>query len=165
MVARGEFRDDLYYRINVIHIHIPPLRERKEDIIWFANKFVQEFMKQHKQPHFLLPSCEKYLLQKEWPGNIRELRHAIERACVLTSNEMLGPTEFGSAQTSNVDSKAESDLKTFLSLCEHEHLLHNLEANDWQVTKTAAVLGISRKNLWEKMRKYGLHERDEVSTF
>ncbi len=165
MVTRDEFREDLFYRINVIHVHMPPLRERKEDIIWFAHKFLQEFYEQHKKQHFLLPNCEKYLVRQNWPGNIRELRHAIERACVLNYNEMLGPAELGSTNSKSADIKDEPDLKAFLSLCEREHLLSHLLENGWQVTKTASILGISRKNLWEKMRKYGLHENGEVSTF
>ncbi len=166
MVEAGEFREDLYYRLNVIHVHIPPLRERREDVLWFAHQFLQLFSGQHNEHHYLLPSAEKCLSLQEWPGNIRELRHTLERACLLSTSETLGPADFGTSCLENKEARNEhSDLKAFLSDCEREHLINSLTVNDWKITKTASMLGISRKSLWEKMKKYGLDEEQHLAEF
>jgi len=155
MVAEGSFREDLYYRINVVHVHIPPLRERREDILWFTRLFLNEL---DGSERYLLPSAEQQLLQYDWPGNLRELHHSIERASILTAEPGIGATDLiNEASDSSADSG--SDLRDRLSHYEHQLILEALRRHDFQMNETANELGISRKNLWEKIKKLGI-ERD-----
>lgn len=158
LVAEGRFREDLYYRIHVVHVQIPPLRERREDILWFARLFLQEMVT--AQEHHLLPSAEKRLLQHDWPGNLRELRHCIERACILAEGPGIGAAAFpfaGSAAPAELGDEA--DLKERVSHYERQVIHDALRRYDFQIGETADHLGISRKNLWEKMKKLRI-ERD-----
>ena len=156
-VAEGGFREDLYYRIHVIHVHIPPLRERREDILWFARAFLAELAPGGSR--HLLPAAEARLLQHEWPGNLRELRHAIERACILADGPGIGPAAFslgGLPETPAGQDTAE--LKERLSHYERQVILETLHRHGFQIGETADELGISRKNLWEKMKKLDIEK-------
>ncbi|HEX9802705.1 MAG TPA: sigma-54 dependent transcriptional regulator [Gammaproteobacteria bacterium] len=156
MVAEGSFREDLYYRINVVHVHIPPLRERREDILWFTRLFLSELDTDSER--YLLPSAEQQLLQYDWPGNLRELHHSIERASILTAEPGIGAAALiNEAGDGPADSG--SDLRDRLSHYEHQLILEALRRHDFQMNETAHELGISRKNLWEKIKKLGI-ERD-----
>ncbi len=167
MVHDGQFREDLFYRINVVHLHVPPLRERREDILWFARRFLDEFGEAHPPARRTLDaSAERAILEYAWPGNIRELRHCIERACILNAQERLTaqmlfattpliPRSQGEAEGSDAD----ADLGAYLRRCERNYILDALERHDWHIIETAQELGISRKNLWEKMKKHSLGER------
>lgn len=172
MAEQGQFREDLYYRINVIHLRIPPLRERKEDVLWFARRFLQEFTTQHPgEGKVLHPDAERALLDYPWPGNIRELRHTLERACILTRGEILMPQDLFEqvdAEPAPPPPAGEAgcdDLSQYMRACERAYILRALERQHWQIGQTATYLGISRKNLWEKMRKYAIQadaaEEDE----
>ncbi len=158
-VKDGRFREDLYFRINVIHIHVPPLRERRDDILWFARRFVDDYTREHGVRRYLAPISERYLTEQLWPGNVRELRHTIDRACILARQEMLGPAELGLSASEEAESQnpQASDLKTYLRDCERRLIGDALETHEWRIAETATSLGISRKNLWEKMRKHGIH--------
>ncbi len=154
-VKSGAFREDLFYRINVIHVHIPPLRQRTEDILWFAHRFVKLYVKEHSAQRFLPPISERYLAAQSWFGNVRELHHVIERACILAKHELLGPRELGDLSTEEKNLHEDHmDLKQRLVSYEKKLLRERLEEHDWKITQTAMSLGISRKNLWEKMKKY-----------
>ncbi|HEB96638.1 MAG TPA: sigma-54-dependent Fis family transcriptional regulator, partial [Sedimenticola thiotaurini] len=160
-VRKGEFREDLFFRINVIHVEIPPLRERREDILWFARRFIEDYCAAHGARHYLLPVSEKYLLAQPWPGNIRELHHAIERACILAPQEILGPRELGAADQEAPavgEVPGDEDLKRHLLDYERQLIVDALNRHQWRIGDTASGLGISRKSLWEKMRRYGIHE-------
>lgn len=166
MVEQGQFREDLYYRINVIHLRIPPLRERKEDILWFAQRFLQQFNEQHPgERKALHTDAERALLEYPWPGNIRELQHCIERACILTPHAILRPEDLfedfatqtqGEQPNTPLDG---DDLNQYLRACERAYIQRALARHEWHLGQTATYLGISRKNLWEKMKKYGIHGR------
>ena len=80
LVSEGKFREDLFYRINVVNVHIPPLRERPEDILWFARKFLERCRSERGIKRVLSPTCESFIQRQPWPGNVRELEFAIERA-------------------------------------------------------------------------------------
>jgi DNA-binding NtrC family response regulator len=159
MVKDGGFREDLFYRIHVIHLRVPPLRERKEDILWFAQMFLQEFAAQHgSAPRALLPATEQVMLAYPWPGNIRELKHCIERACILSPEPVLEPCAlFEGMPEFVVRGDADADLGRFLAECERSYITQALERHGWHISHTATFLGISRKNLWEKMKKLGIH--------
>jgi len=158
MVEAGEFREDLYYRIHVIQLHIPPLRERKEDILWLVGRLLDAGVEERGgQRRSLHRSAEKPLLDYPWPGNIRELRHCLERACILSTQPVLTPellfSEMPRAATG--EPTAES-LNDHLQACEKRYIDEALRANGWRIADTANALGISRKNLWEKMKKLSI---------
>jgi DNA-binding NtrC family response regulator len=165
LVEQGAFREDLFYRVNVVHLRVPPLRERPEDILWYARRFLREIAQQGKGPQKLLsPSAERALLNHLWPGNVRELRHCIERAYVLTPGNTLDPNVLFDEEQAHGDCGVAVDcedvarptLSNCLEECERQYLLQELTRHDWQMTKTAAAIGISRKNLWERLRRLNL---------
>jgi DNA-binding NtrC family response regulator len=166
MVEQGTFREDLFYRINVIHIPVPPLRERKEDVLWLTDLFLRQFAEHHHvQKNTLHPVAEQALLSYPWPGNVRELKHCIERACILSNQPMLYPDAFFEEATAGGgnDQFSARTLNQYLQECERDYILRALEARQWHFTSTAEFLGISRKNLWEKMKKLEIHSaKDET---
>ncbi len=165
MVEQGDFREDLYYRINVAHVHIPPLRQRADDVLWFARMFVRELAEKHSKAWTLSQAAEQYLLGQDWRGNVRQLRNTIERACVFASGRVLNPDDLAidGDDLPAADPRDNSlELKIYLERCERLHILETLEAHQWAISATSRALGISRKNLWEKMRKYALHSGHAV---
>ena len=163
MVELGQFREDLFYRINVIQLRIPPLRERKEDVLWFARSFLDDFSAQHGGGRRALTlRAEQALLEYPWPGNIRELRHAVERACIISADTTLGPEAFfGEGLTPWTPPAADGNLGAYLQECERKYIEQALVLNGGHISHTAESLGISRKSLWEKMRKLGLQANGE----
>ena len=162
MVEEGSFRDDLYYRIHVIHLKIPPLRERREDIVWLARKLLAAYCRDHPGEEKRLSSAvEQALTMHQWPGNIRELKHAIERACILSPGEhLMLEALFDTPLPSDLrDGDATEGLAGYLQACERAYIVKALEANGGQIARTAAHLGISRKNLWERMKRLDLSAR------
>jgi len=150
-VTQNLFREDLYYRLNVIQIHIPPLRQRREDILWLARRFLGETA---PTKHFS-EAAEQALLTHDWPGNARELKHAVERGAILTN----GATVSVAALFGNEDEAEESvpaSLADFVAQSERRYIARTLDECVGHLGNTAAALGISRKNLWEKMKKLGL---------
>ena len=157
MVTRGEFREDLYYRINVVQLRVPPLRERREDILWLSRLFLGEFAGKGEMSPVLTPAAEQVLLNYPWPGNIRELRNALERACLLTDGRSIGIDHlFERTAPEFADAHNNGTLRDYLSECERDFIVRALENSHWQIQSCADGLGISRKNLWEKMRKLGI---------
>ncbi|MBI3140322.1 MAG: sigma-54-dependent Fis family transcriptional regulator [Rhodocyclales bacterium] len=158
MVEHGLFREDLFYRVNVVQIKIPPLRERKEDILWFARMFLDEFGDKHGGVRYALtPRAEQALLEYPWPGNIRELHHAVERACIISAQPELGAEAFfGEGLTPWTPPAADGNLSAYLQECERKYIHQALVLHQGHIAHTAESLGISRKSLWEKMRKLGL---------
>ena len=157
-VENGDFREDLYFRINVIQIKIPSLKDRKEDIVWFARRFVSDYVAAHGIHRYLQSVSEQTLVEKKWPGNIRELKHTIERACILSTQKMISPGDLEQVEYTSEPAAGQikKDLKSNLQDYEKHFILETLIEHDWRITDTADNLGISRKNLWEKMRKYGI---------
>ncbi len=163
MITENTFREDLYYRINVVNIHIPPLCQRTDDILWHAQLFFDEYAKQQSQrPITLHPRAEQALLVYPWPGNIRELRNTLERACVINHSSILTPESlFGDTWKlvlSRISKQRSENLSSYIQLCECDYIRKALTENKWRITDTAKALGISRKTLWDKMRKLGLNE-------
>jgi DNA-binding NtrC family response regulator len=165
MVARGLFREDLYYRIHVIELPIPPLRERPEDIRWFVQHFVDTFNRANPAERRRIdPRTEQALVSYSWPGNVRELKHAVERACILSPGPLLGAEAFfgEGLDTGTRDTAASPPLAEYLMACERDYLQVALERYSSHMTNTAEALGITRKTLWEKMRRLGISSREEV---
>jgi len=159
MVEAGDFREDLFYRINVLELQIPPLRERKEDILWLTGMLLDAEAVQHGcARRELSPQAEAALLEHPWPGNIRELKSVLERACILSSQAVLTPAAlFGGMQDEQPEAEpVASSLNDYLGGYERQYIEQTLKNKQGKIAETAAVLGISRKNLWEKMKKLGI---------
>jgi DNA-binding NtrC family response regulator len=161
-VEAGAFRDDLFYRINVIHLRIPLLRERREDILWFARQFLREFTEAHGgDKRVLSAAAEQALVSYPWPGNLRELRHCIERACILSGATTLEPSALFESWPENAleQAHAAGTLDHYIRDCERGYIQQALQRCQGQIGNTAAYLGISRKNLWEKMKRLQIQSR------
>ena len=160
MVEAGRFREDLYYRIHVIHLHIPPLRERKDDILWLARRLLDVWAEENADHRTLHRTAEKALLDYPWPGNIRELKHCLERACILSRQSSISPDMLFDDMPAVPLEKGPvpGPLSEYLQSCERKYIEEALRAHAGRIAETAASLGISRKNLWEKMKKLRLAE-------
>jgi len=158
-VAQGRFRRDLYYRINVIPVVVPPLRERKDDILPLVRRFIAEFAEAFDRPvHGLTPTAEQALLSHPWPGNVRELRNRSERAVALTENPWIGPDDlFPAPGRSSVSDRDLPTLSEVRDSAERHHIRVALDKSGGRVDQAARLLGISRSTLFEKMRKFDFH--------
>lgn len=158
MVVEGSFREDLFYRINVIHLRVPPLRERPEDILHFLRRFLDDFQSAHGGERRIVDARAEYvLLDYPWPGNLRELHNCVERACILSSERVLGAEAFFEDGVALPPAGAATPtLAEHMARVERDYLVRALSRNGGHMGNTAAELGISRKNLWEKMRKLGM---------
>jgi DNA-binding NtrC family response regulator len=165
LVEAGRFREDLYYRVNVIHLRIPALRARRDDILWLARVFLAEHARQRPgEAKKLSVAAEAALVAHDWPGNIRELKHCIERTCILTAHAVLEPRDLFEDRLGEVSAQSDErmpPLADYLQRCEREYVVRALERHGWQINDTAVALGISRKNLWERMRRLHISEAAE----
>jgi two-component system, NtrC family, response regulator AlgB len=154
-VRRGLFREDLLYRLNVIDLQLPPLRERPEDILRLARRFLAFFAKSaRRQPQELSKAAEDALLSYAWPGNIRELRNAIERAAILWPAPVIEPEAFPahiSARGKSTAAQLGGDFT--LDTIEREHITR-VQARTSTLEEAAAILGIDASTLWRKRKKY-----------
>jgi DNA-binding NtrC family response regulator len=159
-VKLGNFREDLYYRINVIPIHITPLRERKEDIRILFDYFIEKFsMEMNRNIQSTSKELERILTSYNWPGNVRELKNIAERAVVFANEGRIDPNFVKNQLILNCDSSFdEKSLKEAREKFEKNFIIEALIENQWNVSKTAEEIGIARKNLYEKMKRYGLKD-------
>jgi DNA-binding NtrC family response regulator len=161
-VRAGRFREDLYYRVNVVHLRVPPLRARPEDVLWLAHRFVAEWNRAHPDaPRELTGDGERLLMRQRWPGNVRELRNTIERACLLSQQRWIDTALLASPDALPPDAAHEpapelQRLEQFLREQERSYIQRALAHHGWQIGQTAEALGISRKNLWERMKRLGI---------
>ncbi len=153
MVAKGEFREDLLYRINTIHLEIPSLRERTEDIIPLAERFITRFCKQYDKPAVqLTDGAREKLMLHPWYGNIRELEHAIEKAIIICDSDRLSAELFQLPRRTEVPEAAASTLEEM----EMQMIRKTLDKCNGNLSAVASQLGITRQTLYNKMKKYGL---------
>ncbi len=158
-VVSGTFREDLYYRINVVELRIPPLRERQEDILPLARSLLAEIAAvSGRAPPILTPAAEHALKAYPWPGNIRELKNALERASLMSDGRSISHDILFDRPAPQLSGQQDvaSSLRDYLNECERDFIVRALDARQWQIQTCADSLGISRKNLWEKMRKLGI---------
>ncbi len=164
-VAERKFRKDLYFRINVVSVYLPPLREMGEDIILIAEHIVQEFNREFKKKvrGFTL-EAKKKLLEYDWPGNVRELRNVIERAMIFVDKEYLDASDLVLLKNNAlVTPVRRGDMfcfrnKATLEELEQAYIRHIMQTTKASYTEIARILGISKKTLWEKRKRYGLDE-------
>jgi len=151
LVASGQFRQDLYYRINVVNVQLPPLRERKGDIPLLANRFLDRHGAElRKQFVGFAPEAMDLLKSYDFPGNVRELSNIVERAAVLAKRPTILPEDLPDHLLRAAPPQSPKDGATWIPL--------TLDANGWNRQKTADVLGINRATLYKKMRAHGMLE-------
>ena len=156
MVEEGRFRQDLLYRINTIELHIPPLRERGNDIVLLAEHFLERYARKYrKEIRGLTREAKNKLLKYTWPGNVRELQHAMERAVILGDGSLLRPDNFVLQPTATRSRKDEQDTLNLEQL-ERQAVERALRLSEGNLTKAAEYLGITRFALYRKLEKLGL---------
>ena len=156
-VSKGKFRDDLFFRLQVIPINLPPLRERLDDIPLMSEYFLQKYCRREGVPiKALSEKVVKYFMSYNWPGNVRELENYIERAVVMSSSQELKISDFpmevavGSPGFEGVD----SDVGSTIADMERRLIYRTLEANEWNKARTAEILGITTRTLRNKLGEY-----------
>jgi len=150
-IRENRFREDLFYRLNVISIHVPPLRERKDDIPLLANSFTRKYcMEMNKEEAKINPRALKLLMDYDWPGNVRELENVIERALVIGAGKEISPDDLPFSRRDPGPVTLPSSLK----LMEKMHIERILADNDWNISRTARELDIDRQTLYNKIEKY-----------
>ena len=157
LVEAGRFRSDLYYRINVIPVVLPPLRDREDDILPLIRGYVARFVADFRRPvRGLSATAEEAALAYDWPGNVRELRNRVERAVALAKTPRLGAQDLFPDAGHSAESSEMPTLNEVRDLAERRHIRQALKRTGGQIAIAAELLGISRTTLWEKMRKLGL---------
>jgi two-component system, NtrC family, nitrogen regulation response regulator NtrX len=173
-IARGEFRDDLFFRLNVIPIVVPPLRERREDIPVLVQHFARHFSEEHNvRVKRFDPAATEALQRYRWRGNIRELRNTVERLMIMAPGdivrvedlpkEVVGggpapPSADSSAAASTTQAPAPGTLREFKDSAERAYLVQKLRENAWNISKTAEVIDTPRSNLYKKLEQYGIKQ-------
>ena len=154
MIAEGQFREDLLYRINTISIEIPPLRERGSDILLLAAYFLNRYSVKYNKPGIKLQvNAEQRLMNYPWPGNVRELQHCIERAVILTDGNQIEETNL--ALNSQIQSSGSVTIQTFDEM-EKQMILASIEKEKGNMSAVAKSLGITRPTLYSKMNRYDI---------
>jgi two-component system, NtrC family, response regulator AtoC len=160
-VGEGKFREDLYYRLNVISIEIPPLRQRKEDIPILVQHFIGKFnIELEKNVQKISEDALLALMKYDWPGNVRELENAVERAMVVTKNAAISLEELRLAPhilKTDVAAYGDNSMKSI----ERQHILKILNETEWNIQRSAEILDIDRVTLYNKIKKYNLKREQE----
>jgi DNA-binding NtrC family response regulator len=166
LIAAGKFREDLYYRLNVVKIVIPPLRERREDILPLSFHFLKEFNDAYnKQILSIAGQAQEVLTDHDWPGNVRQLRNILEKIVIFSRSNEIGyhdviralELETSPDRPTPAEDQADTlSLKSAIQDYEKKFLSMALQKNNWKINQTARALGIDRSNLFKKLRKYGL---------
>jgi two-component system response regulator HydG len=157
MIAQGRFREDLLYRINTVELHIPPLRERGDDIDLLTDHFLAMYARKYRKNAFrLLPETRQLLRRYTWPGNVRELQHTLERAVILCEDEIISPSDFQFPQL------AAGQTAITLNLDDNEKRLitEALEKYKGNISKAAQALGLTRAALYRRMEKHQIEHTD-----
>jgi transcriptional regulator with PAS, ATPase and Fis domain len=153
-VEEGAFREDFFYRINVITVHAPPLRERKSDIPLLVRHFLNKYSHETtKQIDHITPEAMEILMSYDWPGNVRELENAIERAVVLSRSRTLHGADFSFLRPPKERRGGPRTLKEV----EGDYILEILNEQGWNVTRSADILGINRVTLHKMIKRYRLN--------
>ena len=154
MAEKAEFRQDLLFRINTIHINIPPLRNRKEDIIPLAEMFLKRYSEKYKKDNVIISAAaEEKMLSHRWDGNIRELQHTIEKAVIMCDDNVINPEHLGLYQSV---SSSSYDNGSTLEDVERRTIAEAINSNNGNLSLVAQKLGITRQTLYNKIKRYGL---------
>jgi len=170
-MEKGRFRQDLYYRLNVIPLEIPPLRNRIEDVPLLAAHFIREFsLKESKKEKHITDDALEVLMNHTWPGNVRELKNIVERLIITSPSDVIHAGDIPPLSRDNhvsTDSSGFAEdacsLKEAKDIFERDYIMKKLAENDWNVKKTAESIGLERSNLHKKIKAYGLVDMKEES--
>ena len=166
-IRQGRFREDLYYRLNVIPFRVPSLRERKDDIPLLIPYFISQFYRREgREPKLFSPEAVELLCQHNWPGNVRELRNIIERMLIMSSGKTITPADIPAFYFDRtVAEDSENKLGAFITPgtlreareeFEKDFIMQKLEENDWNISRTAELIELERSNLHRKIKSYGI---------
>jgi two-component system nitrogen regulation response regulator NtrX len=161
-IQEGRFRDDLYFRLNVVPLYSPPLRERPEDIPLLVDYFSRTFAEENNyRPRKFSPEALAALARYAWKGNVRELKNVVERLLIMTDKDTIGLGDLPEglrekAEAALPDASAVKTLREFRDLAERDFLLAKLEANNWNISQTAREIDTPRSNLYKKLEQYGI---------
>jgi DNA-binding NtrC family response regulator len=161
-VEQQRFRADLYYRLNVVSLHVPPLRDRRDDIPRFIDYFLEIYRERFNRPQLAIaPETRRKLRDYSWPGNVRELRNCLERAAAVSVSDIIDESQMPPLTTQPapnagdvVETRAADGLPKTLEQLEREHILRVLEETGGNRERAAAILGISSRTLYRKLREY-----------
>jgi len=162
-IGAGRFREDLFYRLNVIPIEVPALRKRKEDIPALVEHFIALFSAENgRRPKTMAAEALAYFLTNEWPGNVRELRNMVERLVIMAPRDVIGPEDLPPPLRTREEGEAsegpprDRKLKDAREAFERAYILGELREHEWNMTRTAEKLGIERSHLYRKLKIYGI---------
>jgi two-component system nitrogen regulation response regulator NtrX len=156
-IQAGKFREDLYYRLNVVPIHIPPLRARREDVPLLVAHFVERFGAEHPRgPRTVTKEALERLTEYSWPGNIRELKNLIERLLIMTDGDSIDVADVEDALPVNAGDEPVSEIRAARDKAERDTILAMLRECQWNVSETSRRLGMDRGYLHRKIKRYGL---------
>jgi two-component system nitrogen regulation response regulator NtrX len=162
-IEAGRFRDDLFFRLNVVPIHVPPLRDRREDIPMLVRHFTDRAIEEQRlTPRRLMPQAVERLTELDWPGNVRELKNTVERLLILSRGTEVGPQEvdrlLGGTQGTGLSTELmrSGTFSEFKDRAERAYILGKLREHDWNVSATARSIDMPRSNLYKKIEKYDL---------
>jgi two-component system, NtrC family, nitrogen regulation response regulator NtrX len=167
-ISKGEFREDLFFRLSVIPIQVPPLRERPEDVVPLVEHFLELFAHEHNvRRKTLAPEATEALRRHAWRGNVRELRNAIERLMIMVEGAEIGPLDLQDVLRRPAEPAAPpgpstaASLKDFKESAERAYLVRKLRENNWNISATAAAIDTPRSNLYKKLEQYGISEESD----
>ncbi|HMC82795.1 MAG TPA: sigma-54 dependent transcriptional regulator [Candidatus Polarisedimenticolia bacterium] len=164
-IRAGRFREDLFFRINTLVVHVPPLRERKADIPLLVDHFAGQFSgENNRRPKRFSSEAVRELSALPWRGNIRELKGAVERLLIMTDGDEILPSDLGAVRSPVMEAPTASlaqyrTLQEFKDRTERQFILEKLKENDWNISATAKAIDTPRSNLYKKLEQYGLSKR------
>ena len=165
-IEKGTFREDLYFRLSVIPIRVPPLRDRREDIPALVKHFADLFSRDNnRRPQRFTPAALEYLQRARWKGNVRELKNTVERLIIMTPSEVVDVDDLRDivrleARPAGADND-KGTLREFKETSERAFLVGKLRENGWNISKTAEVIGTPRSNLYKKLEQYGITQETD----
>jgi len=160
LVDEGLFREDLYYRLNTINIHVPPLRERKEDVLPLATHFINQVCAENSiAPLNIQAQAQNWLLEQDWRGNVRELKNVIYRGVVFAAGEQITVSSLQQKDITETDDDDDISLRLALRRYERNYILETLKTNDFNVPITAKVLNMDKSNLFKRIKALGIDLR------
>jgi len=167
-IEKGNFREDLYFRLSVIPITVPPLRERREDVPLLIRHFAELFSREHnRRPHRFTPAALEYMQKARWKGNVRELKNSVERLLIMTPGDTVDVDDLRDAVRLEArapgpdNDKNPGTLREFKESAERAFLVGKLRENGWNISKTAEVIGTPRSNLYTKLEQYGITQETD----
>jgi two-component system nitrogen regulation response regulator NtrX len=168
-IEKGTFREDLYFRLSVIPIRVPPLRDRREDIPALVRHFADLFSRDNnRRPQRFTPAALEYLQKARWKGNVRELKNTVERLIIMTPGDAVDADDLRDIvrletkpASSDNDREPPGTLREFKESAERAFLVGKLRENSWNISKTAEVIGTPRSNLYKKLEQYGITQEND----